>query len=433
MSTRAASGRGLREGLYYGVITAFYLAPRLLYSLHLDGAQRFRHRPSTLIVTNHKRDLDSVILPPTLLFNGVRPKRPLWFAGRDDMFVRGFLSTYDVVPAWLRRLLYEIDLRTVLDALRIFPVRRFPERTMAEALREVVAVFGDRPVSEVLRPEEADPWMMRRGPQVRLSEVLAWRFHKEWRRPATLRAFVPRWRESLRTLQRQVVGRQIVALAGLLNRGEILYLAPEGSISPDGRLQAFRSALRQILGLAEAPVRLQPVCIVYDFMRPGRMRIFITVGEEMTAEASPAQSEQAVRRALAALHTMTTSQVASQTIWDLVRAGRDTVDLARFTTQVLTLAAALRQEGMRVDEDLFSHGEDRVDGWVRFAARHGLLARVGPELRMDVDRLTSRPATYWENPVRYCVNELQSIRATLNPPPSPSPWPAPAIPPPVKR
>ncbi len=52
---------------------------------------------------------------------------------------------------------------------------------------------------------------------------------------------------------------------------------------------------------------------------------------------------------------------------------------------------------------------------------------------MNVDRLTSRPATYWENPVRYCVNELQSIRATLNPPPSPSPWPAPAIPPPVKR
>ena len=33
---------------------------------------------------------------------------------------------------------------------------------------------------------------------------------------------------------------------------------------------------------------------------------------------------------------------------------------------------------------------------------------------MDVDRLTSGPATYWENPVRYCVNELQSIRATLS-------------------
>lgn len=161
MSTRAA--RALQEAIYHSVAGLFYAAPRLLYVLAVDGASRFRHHPSTLVVVNHKRDLDSVLVPPTLLYNGVRPKRPMWFAGREDMFLRGFLATCDVVPAWFRRLLYEMDPTSVLAALRILPVRRFRERTMDEALREAVATLGDLTIDDALSPVEAAFWHLPGG------------------------------------------------------------------------------------------------------------------------------------------------------------------------------------------------------------------------------------------------------------------------------
>jgi len=117
-----------------------------------------------------------------------------------------------MVPRPLRRLLYEIDLRAVLGALRILPVRRFPERTLEEALREVRAVWGDLPAAQVLAREEARPWTQRYGPDVRLSRLLAWRHRDAWRRPATLAAFDALWRPRLADLWRRGVDAQIQAL-----------------------------------------------------------------------------------------------------------------------------------------------------------------------------------------------------------------------------
>ncbi len=411
----SGSGASPRDLVYYGVGALFYLAPRLLYALHVQDAARYRHRPSTLLVVNHKRDLDSVIVPPTLYFNGVRPKRPLWFAGREDMFVRGFLAGYQVVPRWLRRLLYEMDLTAVLAALRVLPVRRFPERTMAEVLHEVLQAYGDRPLVEVLSTQEAAPLLRLCGPGVTLSAALAWRFHGYWRRRATLRAFAPPWRAVLRERQRAVTARQMQALADVLDRGENLYLAPEGVISPDGRLQAFRSGLRQILSLVRVEVRLQPVCIVYDFMRPGALRVFLTVGEEVRPGANPAESERAARRALAALHVMTCTQVASHLLWDLLRQGRTSVEAPRFVRDVLDFARTLAQEGVRVDPALLEgRGQARVSRWLSYATRHGLLVRRGDTLHPGADRLLEAPATHWGNPVRYAANELRSVREVLS-------------------
>lgn len=423
-------GLAPRDLVYYGVGAIFYLAPRLLYALQVQDAARYRHHPSTLVVVNHKRDLDSVIVPPTLYFNGVRPKRPLWFAGREDMFVRGFLAGYQVVPRWLRRLLYEMDLTAVLGALRVMPVRRFPERTMAEALHEVLKAYGDRSLVEVLSAQEAEPLVRLCGPGATLSAALAWRFHDRWRRRATLRAFAPSWREVLRERQRAVTALQMRALADVLDRGENLYLAPEGVISPDGRLQGFRSGLRQILSLVRVEVRLLPACIVYDFMRPGPLRVFLTVGEEVRPGASPAESEQAARRALAALHVMTCTQVASHLLWDLLRQGRTTVEEPRFVRDVLDFARALAQEGLRVDPALREpRGEARVSQWLSYAERRGLLQRRGSSLHPAADRLLEAPATHWGNPVRYAANELLSVREALAVQERPRAWvPEPAGP-----
>lgn len=409
------SGASLRrEVVYYSVAALFYLAPRLLYSLHVDGLDRFRHQPSTLIVVNHKRDLDSVILPATLFFGGTRPRRPLWFAGREDMFVRGFLAMYTVVPLWLRRLLYEIDLTSVLGVLRVLPVRRFPERTMAEALREVLQVYGDRPLAEVLIPEEVSVLASSVRPGTSVSAALSWRYRDVWQRPARLSAFTPAWTSRVRARQRAAVAAQMQRLADLLDRGGILYMAPEGVISPDGRLQVFRSGLRRILTLVRSPIRLQPVGIAYDFMRPGPLRVFIAVGEAMGAAGNPSAVAQRARAALADLHVMTRSQIASQVLWEHVRDGQAVMDVRAFAEAVVAAAVRWRAEGLRVDPLLIGpHGTAHVTPWLAFTERRQWVTRHGTEMRVDVRRLEDAPVTHWQNPVRYCVNEVRSVREAV--------------------
>ncbi len=399
--------------LYYGLGGLFYLVPRLLYEVRASDARRYDHRPATLIVTNHKRDLDSVILPPTLFFNGVRPKRPIWFAGREDMFWRGFLATYQVVPRPLRRLLYEIDLRPVLAALRVLPVRRFPERTLEEALREVRAVWGDLPAARVLAEQEARLWTQRYGPDVRLSRLLAWSHRDAWRRPTTLAAFHPLWRPPLAALWRRVVDDQIRTLAAVLDQGGVLYLAPEGVISPDGRLQAFRSGFRRILETVRRPVRIVPVGIVYDFMRPGRLRVLIGVGQVLPADGDPGEVVARTRREVAALHTLTCTQVAGHVLWQRLQAGEDAVALDAFADAVASAARSLAAAGLPVDPALLARPRDRVRAWVASLRRAPYAAVEGETLRVDSAWVTGLPPTHWQNPIRYAATELASVREIL--------------------
>lgn len=400
----------LGDILYYALAVLFSLATRALYELHIAEDEPTTFPPATLIVTNHKRDLDSVILPAALFWLQRPPRRIMHFAGREDMFLRGFLAGFDVVPGWFRRVLHEIDLIQVMRALRVHPVRRFPERTMDEALREAYQVLGDRPAAEVLVADEL-PAAARRG-GVTLAQVLGWQFRDWWARPARMRAFAPAMREMLAARQREVVRGQMDELAGVLRVGEPLYLAPEGVISPDGRLQAFRSGLEQILALA-ADVTIRPACIVYDFMRSGPMRVFITVGRRARVEEPPAAAADVARRRLAGLHVMTATQICSEVVWDHLRSGGE-----RFTRDALVhgmadLAAGLSAGGLRVDTALRRDPAAAASAWVRYAVRGRWLRVEGTTLRADGGRITSTPATHWANPIRYAVNELQSVRAAL--------------------
>ncbi len=404
----------LEDVAYYSLVALFYLAPRLLYDIHIAEDEPATFPPSTLIVTNHKRDLDSVILPATLFWLN-RTRAPLSFAGREDMFVRGFLAQFDVVPRWFRRLLHTIDLRAVMRALRIYPVRRFPERTMYEALHETLEVLGDRPLRDVLLAEEVPPTA---GASERLSGVLGWEWFGAWRGPARMRAFQQQVREELYRRQREVVDAQMHALAGVLDAGGVLYLAPEGVISLDGRLQAFRSGLRQILELVRVPIRLHPVCIVYDFMRPGPLRVCITIGVPSEPAGPPEVVEAEQRRALAALHVMTATQVCSAAVWDWTQAGETVIEPRGLERAVLERAAVMQSEGMRIDPAFSRASARSVKRWLSYAQRHGIVVPRGESMVINTEVIASQPPTHWENPIRYAVNEVQSVRAVLRAPES---------------
>src|SRR5574341_559525 len=188
--------------LHYAVSRAFGVGTRIAFDLRPAGLDRYRHRPSTLVVVNHRRDSDSIIVPPLLLFNGVRPIRRMWFAGREDMFVPGFLGVRGPFPDPLRRALARTDLTPVLHALHILPIRRFPERTRQEALGEFSRAFGDLPAADVLMPEALERLAAMGLRNGTVSAVLRWPYHAWWIERASLRMFLPEWRDRVAGVQR---------------------------------------------------------------------------------------------------------------------------------------------------------------------------------------------------------------------------------------
>lgn len=412
-----AGGRsGLDEAVYYGLAVVFHAVPRALYEISVSAVEPVMLPPGTLIVTNHKRDLDSVIHPAALYWRQPRPRRPLWFAGREDMFIRGFLAGYAGFPRWVRRWLYATDLTRVMRMLRVLPIRRFPERTMAEALREALAAFGDLPLRDILAAADAAP-VPRSGPEGFLSDALGWPQYDRWRGPVRMRSFREPYRSRLASRQRAVVAAQVSRLARLLDEGGVLYMAPEGAVSVDGRLRAFRSALRQVLERATGPVRIRPSCITYDFMRPGRLRVVIAIGRLVEA-GDPVQAAEAVRRSLGALHVMTATQVCSYALWQHASARRPAA-LTRDGLVELTAALSRRLAACGVSVDARLCGDDlqpHVGRWLRAAARRGIVVEHGPRLEVRADALARRPVGHRWNPVRYAVNELVSVCELLGVP-----------------
>jgi 1-acyl-sn-glycerol-3-phosphate acyltransferase len=51
-----------------------------------------------------------------------------------------------------------------------------------------------------------------------------------------------------------------------LDVGGVVYLAPEGVLSPDGRLGRLREAFDYLVENAHVPPRILPLGIGYDFM-----------------------------------------------------------------------------------------------------------------------------------------------------------------------
>ena len=123
------------------VATAFHIGIRISCRLEIIGLNNYTGSPSTLVVSNHKRDLDMLIISPALHFGDRFPcpfVRPC-FAARDDEFVPSFLATYFNPPQWLSRMiLYRLDISPVMYAFRAHPMRQAHALTTNQALREVL-------------------------------------------------------------------------------------------------------------------------------------------------------------------------------------------------------------------------------------------------------------------------------------------------------
>ncbi|MHB8620837.1 MAG: lysophospholipid acyltransferase family protein [Chloroflexota bacterium] len=131
--------------------TVFGIIPRLTHDVVVSGIDHISGHHPTIVICNHKRDLDTVVLMSAMYFArkqlGIHQDQ--FAIGLSDKFFKpGFLGTYWRFTPRLNRIMSDLDLRPVFRVLHAFPIgpvtsrRRLP--VVHQPLRQFVELLDCR-------------------------------------------------------------------------------------------------------------------------------------------------------------------------------------------------------------------------------------------------------------------------------------------------
>ncbi|HEX5314603.1 MAG TPA: 1-acyl-sn-glycerol-3-phosphate acyltransferase [Gammaproteobacteria bacterium] len=375
--------------------------------------------PGTLIVSNHQRDADVPILTTTLCQRRGLPIRwPLpFYAMREDLLRPGFLAEHLAHwPRPLPALLRTISLAWFFRIVRGEPLRRLREFTLGETLSALLAAgFGDAQCEAVFNARgrrEIEAAIGALPPTLRDLDL---RHRGKLRRGLWgLRRLRLETFRGLKPLFRRDIAAQLARFSSLLDAGRVVYFAPEGTISADGRFGRVRDGAWRIVRLAAAPPPILPLALSYDPLGPGRLRVIVRVGAPMreydTRERRNFEAD--LEKKIRALYPLNASHLLA---WYL-RRGAD-----RFTTEQFALWFARAREtlgsaGLALDPLLATREtQEFVGERLRWLGRKKLVVRDGNSWRKppsaDVSPGWRKPAAI----IRYFDNALADHLAALAP------------------
>jgi len=314
--------------------------------------------PGTVVISNHQRDADVPILGTALCRRrDLRFQWPLpYFAAREDLFRRGFLTEY--VAGWpppVPQLLGRIPLRWFFEILRTRPIRRVREFGLAETLQAVRAAgLGATEPHAILNmrgQRELTSLLGTLPPQI--AEIKLRRDRTALAGVWGLRRLQCTALRQLKSAFRATVTAQLHAFAALLDAEHSVYFSPEGVISADGRFGRVRGGLRQLCRLAASPPRLLPVALSYDGLGPGKLRVIMQVGEllECPDTTRATAFSAAVRRAVLELVAVNPSHLLAVYL-SIGPLQFSTHELSDWLNQTLAL---ITRHNLRIDPRFAEH------------------------------------------------------------------------------
>lgn len=405
----------------------FALVPRLFFEVEVAYPADTIAAPHTYFAIAHKRDSDAIApIPPLLWRQGWRSiTHEVHFATRSDAFAPGFLARMVPHPRWFTRMLRPISVAPVLRGVGVHPLHGLHLRPLETWVREWLAAEGDAPTGDVLTQDAiAHIAAAMREPSARLaaqplSRLLIWRYHYPLQRVCGVEIFAGRAHR--RAVRRAIleIDLQIAELASCLYSGHSLYTAPEGWLSPDGRISPIPGGLNRLLELAPPDTRVLPIAIVYDFIHTGRARMFVDVAApiEGGAQLSPKELREQLRSAWLRAMRFTCTQLATGIIVDKAAESDEGWTIEELAQAVGAWAHGLAGSGRHVDTRLLDSrkARARVASYVRYLARRKLIhsvAGVRWQLAAPLRPIQVGPGEvgYNREPLTYAWNELQEMR-----------------------
>ncbi len=375
----------LRRAISRTVGTLLDIGLNTRYAIEVRGLENYTRMPSTLVVCNHRRDTDGPIIGCTLMGRrGLKTVSSLPnFVAREDLFRRAFLWNYlENWPTALRDLLAPINPGAALRYFRTYPIRRVPERSLGEILDDVHQMFGNVTLSHVLKPEWVKRFESVAGPAprpLRIQDVRGRVFRPLLCTRYGLSKMRREFFTAIKPFERTVIEQHLAVFTALLERGEVVQLAPEGGTSQDGRFARLRAGLYILLNRVRVPVRVLPVGITYDFMTNRREKVFVNVGSELTdlAGLDRRTTDTRVAEAILAQNTVTASQLASKRLLNL-RPDGGVLTAHELVEYVAAEARRCVKAGLFVDPRLLDapRCERRIGEYLDYCLRVGTLTAL---------------------------------------------------------
>jgi hypothetical protein len=409
---------------------AFTIASRLAFAVEMSGLEHARAQPPTYLAISHKRDFDTMAPVGRILFQRgwAALTGDVRFAMRADSFEPGFIARIVTGPRWFQRLVRPIGVGPILRGLGVYPLVDYSMRPGETWLREFLRVEGDARVGETLAP-----WMIQTlaaaagdAPdtvaRLMLSDLMAWRFHPPLQPRVGPEVFqgAARRRAERRVVETAKV--QLATIAAWLRPHGSLYGAPEGRLSPDGRLSPITAGLHRILREAPAETQLVPIMIVYDFMTTRRKRMFVDLAPpiERVPQIPQRTLDETLRRSWMRMARFTCTQLGAAFL--VRRAQAEPFTLEEFSDALCREAYVLGEAGRPVDQWLLTKrgARERARGFLAFAARHGYVRKESNHgwLATPGDLMVDVPAWdigYRDFPLGYAWNEYTEMLAVGEP------------------
>ena len=428
----ARIGAALAVGVRVLVEAILALAARAFCRIEFHGLDYDTRAPRTYLAITHKRDLDAMgPVPWLLLHRGWRAiAGDVHFAMRGDAFTRGFLARVLERPRWLVWLLRPVSVAAALRALGIHPMLDLHLRPGEEWARDHLRAHGDAPAGSVLTPTflatlaAAAHEPVARVASRPLSRLLVWRYQAVMRRWWVSDIFLPGPRREAELRMVAAAKHALDDIAGWLRAGGSLLSSPEGRLSPDGLLSPISGGFHRVIAAAPDETRVLPIAITYDYMTPGRPRMFVDVAPaiERAPELPRSALDALLRQGWLGAARFTCTQLASGELVRTAQAPDAVFTRAALAQAIGARAAALAAVGRRVDPRLLRpHAARRlVARFLRVAARRGYVRRAAtgawqalPAALEGMGALESliQPGEtgYTRNPVAYACNELREM------------------------
>ncbi|HEY7123646.1 MAG TPA: hypothetical protein VH540_06805 [Ktedonobacterales bacterium] len=428
-----------REAAYWLIQNLLLLVVKFRMGVQMYGSHNYAPpAPATLLLNGHKRDWDIPVLTPRLYYHRGwwRPdERRMAFAGREDIFIPGFVV--ELVggwkwPRWMQHWLEYLSFESFLLWMRAYPILRVPEFSLHQYLVELQGEQGDLLLGEVFSDEmleQLDRWGEAQTPRKRrvqarpsrelhISDVRDWRYRKVLVPYLRKRFLLPQRYTEHKERQRKKIAQQLQGLADALKRGDTLWLAPEGTLTPNGSVGRSRNGLALLLDLMPPDTRTLPTNICYDFMTAGRMRACVAIGPALPIGKGLPHSEllEQVRVAIALQTVVTMSMLGSTFLWERLQQEQPTFDFETALAAVSRRVEALLRQSALLERGLMRPASirKRLRSFLRYCCNKGLLIRQ-PDHTYRVQAAPFRQEYdhfFWRNP-RYCVNELAALEAAL--------------------
>jgi hypothetical protein len=345
----------------------------------------------------------------------------------EDIFEQGFLAKIAPFPQWVRRRLNSFNIDSTMRSLHAYPLRGIPERTVKEILTEVREIFGNCEIDRILKSKWSEKFQIHartvgeNEKLLRLNDIMHWNFREIWCQPGRINMLQGKEiQEVMQKRWREVIDKQLSWFVKILDRGGILFLAPEGTLSPDGKLCRVRDALHRLIWGTKTPLHILPINITYDFMTPKKMPIFLNVGQEIDGveNLSRAGLDALVRSRILSLSIITFSQLASFYLWQKAKESILVLKEKDFIHDLWKMVVESKKYRLPLDDRLldsryFNH---RLRSLMEFCYRHvpPLIYQSAMQIKLNSSAILDETRKTWkENPVGYEINELEPFHSTL--------------------